>query len=155
MNFRGFSQVDLVENTSTKKKYALKRILCHSVEDQKKAIQEINYYKKLRHPNIIELVDSTFKGSADIVVQATSEAFLLLPYYRRGTLHDYLSLRSFSKNYLDPKDILRIFYDVCHALKYLHDFTPDPIAHRDLKTGNICLTDNTDPVLMDLGTNIG
>lgn len=54
--------MDLVENTSTKKKYALKRITCHSVDDQKIAMQEINYYKKLRHPNIMELVDSTFKG---------------------------------------------------------------------------------------------
>ncbi|CAH1107541.1 unnamed protein product [Psylliodes chrysocephalus] len=148
----GFSCVDLVENTTTKKKYALKRITCHSIEDQKTAMQEINYYKKLRHPNIIELVDSTFKGSADIVVHATSEAFLVLPYYKRGTLHDYLTLRSFNKNYLDAKDILRIFSEVCEALKFLHDFTPESIAHRDLKTANICLTEHADPILMDLGS---
>ncbi|XP_023018676.2 serine/threonine-protein kinase 16 [Leptinotarsa decemlineata] len=148
----GFSCVDLVENTTTKKKYALKRIICHSVEDQKIAMQEINYYKKLRHPSIIELVDSTFKGSADIVVQATSEAFLVLPYYKRGTLHDYLVLRSFNKNYMDVKDVFRIFLDICQAIKFLHDFTPDPIAHRDLKTANICLTEQMDPILMDLGS---
>ncbi|KAJ8935802.1 hypothetical protein NQ318_023354 [Aromia moschata] len=146
----GFSCVDLVEETSTKKKYALKRITCHSIDDQKVAMQEINYYMKLRHPNIIELIDSTFKGSADIVVQATSEAYLVLPYYKRGTLHDYLTLRSFNKNHLDVNDILRIFTEICQALKFLHDFTPDPIAHRDLKTANVCLTENMDPVLMDL-----
>ncbi|XP_018564477.1 serine/threonine-protein kinase 16 [Anoplophora glabripennis] len=148
----GFSCVDLVENTSTKKRYALKRITCHSLEDQKIAMQEITYYKKLRHPSIIELIDSTFKGSADIVVQATSEAFLLLPYFKRGTLHDYLTLRSFNKNYLDIKEVLRIFGEICQAIKFLHDFTPDPIAHRDLKTANVCLTENLDPVLMDLGS---
>ncbi|KAJ8913709.1 hypothetical protein NQ315_007426 [Exocentrus adspersus] len=148
----GFSCVDLVENASSKKRYALKRITCHSIDDQKVAMQEITYYKKLRHPNIIELVDSTFKGSADIVVQATSEAFLVLPYYKRGTLHDYLTLRSFNKNYLDIKEVLRIFSGVCEALKFLHDFTPDPVAHRDLKTANVCLTENLDPVLMDLGS---
>lgn len=90
-------------------------------------------------------------GSADIVVQATSEAFLVLPYFKRGTLHDYLTLRSFNKNYMDIKEVLRIFTDICQALKFLHDFTPDPIAHRDLKTANVCLTENLDPVLMDLG----
>ncbi|KAG5865233.1 hypothetical protein JTB14_012053 [Gonioctena quinquepunctata] len=148
----GFSCVDLVENTTTKKKYALKRITSHSVDDQKIAMQEINYYKKLRHPNIIELVESTFKGSADIVVQATSEAFLVLPYYRRGTLHDYLALRSFNKNHLEVTFVLRIFLDICQALKFLHDFTPDPIAHRDLKTANVCLTEQMDPILMDLGS---
>lgn len=59
---RGYSTVDLVENTSTKKKYALKKMICHSIEDQKFALKEIEYYKKLKHPNIVELVDSTFKG---------------------------------------------------------------------------------------------
>lgn len=93
-------------------------------------------------------------GSADIVVQATSEAFLLLPYFKRGTLHDYLTLRSFNKNHLDIKEVLRIFTDICQALKFLHDFTPDPIAHRDLKTANVCLTENLDPVLMDLGKTL-
>lgn len=62
-NFRGFSTIDLVENTFSKKQFALKRITCHSVEDQKAALQEIEYYKILRHPNVIELIESTFKGT--------------------------------------------------------------------------------------------
>lgn len=134
-------------------------------------MQEINYYKQFKHTNIISLVDSTFRGtpnvpitlihtltlhsclgSADIVIHATSEALLVLPFFRRGTLHDYLALRSFNHNYLDVKDVLRLFSDICQAIKYLHDFTPDAIAHRDLKTANICLTENMDPVLMDLGS---
>ena len=32
--YRGFSTIDLVENVRTGKKYALKRITCHSTEDQ-------------------------------------------------------------------------------------------------------------------------
>lgn len=52
---------------------------------------------------------------------------------------------------MDVKDILRIFLDICEAVKYLHSFIPDPIAHRDLKPANICLTEQTDPILMDLG----
>jgi len=148
----GFSCVDLVEQASTKKKYALKRLTCHSIDDQKIASQEIAYYKKLKHPNIIELIDSCIKGSADVVVQTTSEAFLVLPYFKRGTLHDYLSLRSLSKNYLDVREVLRLFIDICQAVKYMHDFTPEPIAHRDLKTANVCLSENMEPILMDLGS---
>lgn len=34
----------------------------------------------------------------------------------------------------------------------MHNFTPEPLAHRDLKTGNICLNDSLDPVLMDFGS---
>lgn len=148
----GFSTVDLIENKGTGRKYALKRILCHSIDDQKIATEEISFYKKLRHPNIIELIDSTFKGSADIVVNATSEAFLILPYYRRGTLHDHLTLKSFNKNYLSTKEIIRFFSGVCDGVKYLHDFTPEPIAHRDLKVANVCLADDMTPILMDLGS---
>lgn len=61
--FSGFSTVDLVEQASTKKKYALKKITCHSIEDQKVALQEVEYMKKIQHPNVIELIDSTFKGN--------------------------------------------------------------------------------------------
>ena len=35
----GFSTVDLVEDCETGKKFALKRILCHSIEDQNVALQ--------------------------------------------------------------------------------------------------------------------
>ncbi|XP_030747371.1 serine/threonine-protein kinase 16 isoform X2 [Sitophilus oryzae] len=148
----GFSCVDLVEQTSTKKKFALKRITCHSIEDQKIANQEIMYYKKLKHPNIIQLIDACIKGSADIVVQTTSEAYLLLPYYKRGTLHDYLTVRQSSTNYLDIREVLRLFLDICEAVKYLHNYSPEAIAHRDIKVANVCLTDNMDPILMDLGS---
>lgn len=92
------------------------------------------------------------KGSADIVVNTTSEALILLPYYQNGTLHDYLGLRALRKQYLDAKTILRIFSGICDAIEYLHNFKPEPIAHRDLKTSNVCLTDDLSPVLMDLGS---
>lgn len=78
--FRGFSSVDLVECSSSRKKYALKRIICHSADDQKLALREIDYYKKFKHPNIIELVDSTFKGSKTIVI--VNLAYITVPNSR-------------------------------------------------------------------------
>lgn len=35
---------------------------CHSIADQQKVQREIDYLKKIRHPNIMELHDSYFKG---------------------------------------------------------------------------------------------
>ena len=35
----GFSTIDLVEDCETGKKFAIKRILCHSIEDQNVALQ--------------------------------------------------------------------------------------------------------------------
>lgn len=76
---------------------------------------------------------------------------MILPYYRNGTLHDYLTKKAIHNEYLDVRDILRIFLDICEGLKCFHDMKPEPLAHRDLKTANICLTDSMSPVIMDLG----
>lgn len=47
---------------------------------------------------------------------------------------------------------MRLFVGICEGVKYLHDFTPDALAHRDLKSANVCLSDQMIPVLMDLGS---
>lgn len=78
----GFSSVDLVENTRNGKKCAVKRITCHSIEDQNLAQNEIDINRKFsNHPNIITLVGSELHGSADIVHNVTSEVMLVFPYY--------------------------------------------------------------------------
>ena len=78
----GFSSVELVENIRTGKKHAVKRITCHSIEDQNVAKNEIEYNRRFsKHPNIITLVGSVLNGSADIVHNVTSEVILVFPYY--------------------------------------------------------------------------
>ena len=79
--FRGFSTVSLVEDSLTHKKYAIKKIICHGPEDQRLAVKEVEYHSIVKHPNVIELIDSTHQGTADPVVNATSEVLLVLPYY--------------------------------------------------------------------------
>ena len=79
--FRGFSTVSLVEDNLSRKKFAIKKIICHGPEDQQLALKEIEYHTIVKHPNIIECVDSTHEGSADPVLNATSEVLLVLPYY--------------------------------------------------------------------------
>lgn len=79
--FSGFSIVYLVENTRTRKRFAVKKIICHGRDDQKAALQEIDYHKMVDHPNIIRCIDSTVIGSPDPVLNSTSEVLLLLPYY--------------------------------------------------------------------------
>lgn len=79
--FRGFSTVALVEESLTRRKYALKKIICHSPEDQRLAVREIEYHEIVKHPNVIELIDSDYEGNPDPVFNATSEVLLILPYY--------------------------------------------------------------------------
>jgi len=148
----GFSSVDLVENIRTGKKFAVKRITCHSIEDQNVAKQEIEINKRYsKHPNIITLVGSVLSGSADIVHNVTSEVILVFPFFERGSLHDELERRKLTGNPLSQASLLSMFHSLCQAVRELHQAEP-PLAHRDIKPHNVLLDKNLSPVLMDFGS---
>ena len=93
-----------MEHPRTKKLYALKRITCHSTEDQIAATKEVEFHKQLGsfgsttggrkstssgdmeiHPgskHVLGLVGSEVIGNADIVHNKTSEVLLLLPFLK-------------------------------------------------------------------------
>lgn len=174
---RGFSTVLLVEDSLTHERYAIKKIVCHGLDDQRLAVKEVEYHSMLKHPNIIECIDSTHKGTADPVVNATSEVLLVLPYYhvsinlyindfyciniknisiidwqlQKGTLASELEKRARNEDHLSPLEVLNIFLQICEGVKAFHEAKPEPLAHRDLKTANIVLGDGCTPVIMDLG----
>ena len=75
-----------MENTSSRTKYVIKRITCHSTEDQIAAQREIEFHRHLKHPGIIPLVGGAVVGSADIVHNKTSEVQLVLPYFPVRTI---------------------------------------------------------------------
>lgn len=114
--------------------------------------QEIQVMTSIDHKNVIRLIDSMFKGSADIVINATSQAYLVLPYYKNGSLHDHLTMRAHRQDYMAESQILHIFLGICEGVKAMHEASPVPLAHRDLKTANVCLSDSMEPVLVDLGS---
>jgi serine/threonine kinase 16 len=62
-----------------------------------------------------------------------------------------LERREKSRAFLAEKDIIRFFGSICEALLVFHTMSPHPLAHRDLKTANILLDDNFNPIIMDLG----
>uniref|UniRef100_A0A0K8TRE1 non-specific serine/threonine protein kinase n=1 Tax=Tabanus bromius TaxID=304241 RepID=A0A0K8TRE1_TABBR len=148
----GFSLIDLAENSVTKRKYAMKRITCHSIDDQNIALKEIEICRQVRHPNIVEVVDYILKGTADIVINTTSQLYIVLPFYKNGSLQDNLNLRAKTKDYMPEIQALQIFLGICEGVKALHEAKPEPLAHRDLKTANICLSDSFEPIIVDMGS---
>ncbi|KAF6198491.1 hypothetical protein GE061_008239 [Apolygus lucorum] len=148
----GFSTVLLVENARTRKRFAVKKIVCHSRDDQKDALQEVEYHKRLDHPNIIPCLESCVSGCADPVLNTTSQVLLLLPYYSRGTLAYLLEMRARTRHYLDESEVLRVFLQICDGVKEFHDSKPTPLAHRDIKPANILLDVDNTPIIMDLGS---
>lgn len=146
------------------------------MDDQKIAVREIELTRTIKHSNVVEIVDWKLEGDADIVVNAISHVYILLPYYKNGSLQDHLNLRAKINDHMSEEQVLQIFVGICEGLKALHEAKPEPLAHRDLKTGltsidfviiflpivkcfrsfcivaNICLSDSMEPILVDLGS---
>ena len=82
-SFRGFSYVDLVEEVTSHKVYALKRLTCHSVEEERLALQEVEVMKNVQHPNLVPLVaHSVLKvGHHSKTMDIVSEVFIVMPLY--------------------------------------------------------------------------
>lgn len=145
----GFSTVDLVSESSSDRLYALKKIRCHSIEDEQAAEQEIRYHKQINHPSVIECLAFRTVGSADISNNHTSLVLLLLPFYKFGSLQTLLEKRQARREPLPDKLILSYFQQICEGLAAIHLIGA---AHRDLKPGNILLAPNDRVVIMDLGS---
>lgn len=60
----------------------------------------------------------------------------MLPYFRNGSLHDHLTVRAKNRNFFSEQQVLEIFLGICDGVKAFHEVKPEPLAHRDLKTGN-------------------
>ncbi|XP_071491493.1 serine/threonine-protein kinase 16-like [Diadema antillarum] len=143
----GFSVVDLVEDDQGDK-FALKRIQCHSPEDERQAKKEAEYHCQFKHKNLIPLEEwGSVPGQG-----GASEVLLVLPLFKRGTLQDELDKLKSKGDQMSEERIWRIFRGICEGMKALHTAKPKPVAHRDMKPGNVMLTEDDTPVIMDFGS---
>ena len=146
----GFSNIDLVENTSTRRKYALKRINNHSQNEEKAALKEIEIIKKLSpHPYITKVIDFAIEGVADDLVNTTSSLSIVLPYYKNGSLDTYLARKSKFNDFISEHQVLVIFQGISEGVRAIHECG---YAHRDLKAGNVCFSESMEPILVDFGS---
>lgn len=107
--------------------------------------------KKLSpHPNITQIIDFSIEGMADEITNQTSQLNIVLPYYKNGSLDSYLSRKSKMNDYISERQVLAIFLGICEAVKAIHEIG---YAHRDLKTGNVCFSDQMEPILLDFGSS--
>uniref|UniRef100_A0A2K6L1B1 non-specific serine/threonine protein kinase n=1 Tax=Rhinopithecus bieti TaxID=61621 RepID=A0A2K6L1B1_RHIBE len=140
----GFSYVDLVEGLHDGHFYALKGILCHKQQDREEAQREADMHRLFSHPNILRLVAYCLRERC-----AKHEAWLLLPFFKRGTLWNEIERLKDKGNFLTEDQILWPLLGICRGLEAIH---AKGYAHRDLKPTNILLRDEGQPVLMDLGS---
>lgn len=88
------------------------------------------------HPNIVTVLH--------VDVTAAGRPYLVMPYHSRGSLHDALS----ASGPLPYADGLRLGVKLAGALETAHR---SGILHRDVKPGNVLISDYGDPELCDFG----
>lgn len=89
----------------------------------------------LDHPNIARLIDA---GTTD-----DGLPYFVMDYVEGLSLHEYCD-----KHTLSTDERLKLFRTICDAVHYAHQ---NLVVHRDLKPGNILITEQGVPKLLDFG----
>lgn len=101
---------------------------------KRKFIKEAQSLGKLKHPNIVRVLES-FKANNTI--------YYAMDFIEGGSLDEYIS----QKGYLTEKETIAISYQILDALSYMHS---KKMLHLDLKPSNIMMNAGK-PVLIDFG----
>jgi tetratricopeptide (TPR) repeat protein/tRNA A-37 threonylcarbamoyl transferase component Bud32 len=106
-----------------------------SEESRARFRSERHILAALTHPNIAALLDG---GSTD-----GGEPYVVMEYVEGRPIDEYCRAGG-----LSVEARLRLFRDVCAAVQYAHGFL---VVHRDIKPGNILVTPEGTPKLLDFG----
>ena len=133
----GMATVYLADDLKHRRKVALKVLkpALAAVVGAERFIAEIRTTANLQHPHILPLFDS---GEAD------SFLYYVMPYVEGESLKDRLD----REKQLGVQDALAITQKVADALDYAHD---QGVVHRDIKPGNILLSERGEPLIADFG----
>eukprot|EP00127_Corallochytrium_limacisporum_P006435 Clim_evm25s227 gene=Clim_evmTU25s227 len=124
-------------HSKTGKKVAVKTVVRKQrTEDRQR--MEILLMRRLKHPNIVRLVD---------VIETDREFILITEFVEGGEL--FSRIRDSGPGYLEEKEMRHYFAQLISAVEYCHKHG---ISHRDLKPENILLDAEADRVkIIDFG----
>uniref|UniRef100_A0A182UF91 non-specific serine/threonine protein kinase n=1 Tax=Anopheles melas TaxID=34690 RepID=A0A182UF91_9DIPT len=123
-----FGVAVLYERQSDGQQVVMKQIALGNLAkpEREMAMNEVEVFSKLHHPNIIAYLGSSVRGDVLLIE---------MEYADGGTLAQMLAERSQSEP-LPERFVLNIFEQLASALSYMHS---QNILHRDLKTANVFL----------------
>ncbi len=106
-----------------------------SLDERRRLLSERQILANLAHPNIAQLLDggTTTEGAP----------YLVMEYIEGVPIDEYCIT-----NKLNLKERMGLFLRVCDAVQYAHQ---NLVIHRDIKPGNILVTTDGTPKLLDFG----
>ena len=106
--------------------------------------KEIAIWKKLKHPNIVNLFEVITEVDCDKI-------YMISEFVQGGEILPTLSGKNVKTQPLSNERARKYFRDICKGIRYLHN---NRVAHRDIKPGNILLDRTTDEVkITDFGVS--
>ncbi|MEX0875720.1 MAG: Stk1 family PASTA domain-containing Ser/Thr kinase [Actinomycetota bacterium] len=134
----GMADVYLAEDTQLGREVALKILHAQYAGDEsfvERFRREAMSAAKLQHPNIVQIYDSGAEGDFN---------FIVMEYVEGKSLKDHLA----EEGQLETVDACRIAREVLAALAYAHR---TGLVHRDIKPGNILISDEGKVQVTDFG----
>lgn len=156
----GFSFVYLareVPSSAGGEEYAVKRVLLHEEEHVVAVEREMAVMRRFSHPNLLPLLAAELDPPAGGSTNRQRRASLVFPAFREGTVLDRATQRPEAEAFT-PLQLLAVTRQMCVALEAMHAARGGPVAHRDLKPGNVLLETSMEhegglrAVLMDFGS---
>ena len=122
----------------------LMRHMFYQEEVYERFLDECDTLRGLNHPNIVKMID--------LVVPSGDVPPILITELLSCDLQTYIknSTPPESSGMIPLQDVVNIMSDVAEGLQYLHA-RPLPIAHRDLASKNVLLTESKRAKIADLG----
>jgi mitogen-activated protein kinase 1/3 len=126
---------------STNKKVAIKRFnnIFEDLIDCKRILREVTLLRKLKHPNLITIVDIIEPKEPE-----TFETLYIVMDYCQSDLKKLFK----SPIHLQNIHIQTLIYNVLCGLKYLHSAE---VLHRDLKPANVLINEDCSVKICDFG----
>ena len=140
-----YATVKLVTNKLTQEKFAMKIYEKEKLNSNSKkscVYKEIQILKKLKHKNIVKLIEVISTEKQILIVQELIEGISLREYYNN-------EIRNQKGISIHKENIFRtIFKQIFEAMDYVHR---QGMAHRDIKLENILIKKNYEIKIIDFG----
>ncbi|XP_042460720.1 probable LRR receptor-like serine/threonine-protein kinase At1g05700 [Zingiber officinale] len=121
---------------------AVKMLSQSSSQGTKEFLAEARHLTKVHHRNLVSLV-----GYCNEV----KHLGLVYEFMSQGTLQDHLRGRANNARALSWRQRLHMAIDAAQGLEYLQKGCKPPLVHRDVKSGNILLSETLEAKIADFG----
>jgi serine/threonine protein kinase len=154
----GQGAVWLVEDTRIARKVALKFLpqsfALMSVDARRRLQREAEVVSRLEHPSICPVYEALIDGETPYIAmrfvegETLASAIASVKKNRAASSHESTTLALGSRNGADIRRVLVFFERAARALHAAHEAG---VIHRDIKPGNLMVSRDGEPVVLDFG----